>query len=145
MNASLGGILLPLHAYAIANWSIDLKVPLMCLPVMLLCFNNLLAVTWPDRRADAQAGKRTLATRWRTESLRRLHAIVGILSFLTLITMAGWMIPLKVVGASLLSAPLMFWGSREYTRVTVALGSIYAMVTMFLAQSVAWFAIGLWV
>jgi 1,4-dihydroxy-2-naphthoate octaprenyltransferase len=109
---------------------------------MLLCFNNLLAVTWPDRWADAKVGKMTLATRWRAEDLRRLHIYVGALSLSMLFFMAGRIIPVKVVIGSLLSIPFILSGYNKYTRERLTLGPIYAMMVMIIAQSATWFLEG---
>ncbi|UCH57302.1 MAG: prenyltransferase [Candidatus Bathyarchaeota archaeon] len=142
-NALLGGMMLPLHACTTLMGCLDLRVPLACLPFTLLCFNNLLAVTWPDRKADAQAGKMTLATRWRLGSLRRLHNIVGVISFVALLLLVGTIIPITVVVMSLAALPLMVWGGLAYTRREIATGTIYAMAVMMLAQSAAWLMVGL--
>jgi len=53
---------------SIAPW-----VLVAVLPVTFFAFNNLLAVTWPDRKADAEVGKNTLATRLKPGTLKTLH------------------------------------------------------------------------
>ncbi len=61
-NALLGAVALPVYAYSIQSGHVNLQIILACLPFGLLAFNNLLATQWAGRSADAQVGKRSLAT-----------------------------------------------------------------------------------
>ncbi|UCH01957.1 MAG: prenyltransferase [Candidatus Bathyarchaeota archaeon] len=142
-NALLGANGLPVYGYIILMKRFDPWVSLACLPFTLLAFNNLLAVTWPDREADAHVGKKTLATRWPIKRLRILYTVVAIASFCLLLLLFDWILPLEVVIASLMALPLTIWGVKTYTQTKISYASIYAMVTIMLMQTLAWFVIGL--
>ena len=141
-NAFLGGILLPLHGYITVTGRFDLWVVLACLPFSFLCFNNLLAVTWPDRHADAQVGKMTLATLWSEERLRRLYLIVASTSFAFLLLLSWWVIPFEVAVMSLCSLPHVIFGYATYTRNKVSSSTVYAMMVMMLTQTLTWIGVG---
>ncbi len=138
-NALLGGLLLHLYGYSVLSGGFDLRVGLIVLPFALLTFNNLLATTWADRRADAQVGKYTLATRLTVSQLRRLYAGVAVTAFVLLLLLAGTLLPLPVVLASLAALPLVLWGARTYTRSHNPYPSSNAMVVLLLAQMLGWF------
>lgn len=142
-NAFLGGVLLPLHGYVVASGRFELWVVLACLPFSLMCFNNLLAVMWPDRLADAKAGKMTLATLWSEERLRVLYGICAASSFTLLLLLTDNVVPFSVFAVSLLSLPLVLHGYSTYTRNEVSSSTVYAMVVVMVAQSIAWIAHGL--
>lgn len=141
-NAFLGGILLPLHGYITVTGRFDLWVVLACLPFSFLCFNNLLAVTWPDRHADAQVGKMTLATLWSEERLRRLYLIVAFASFATLLLLSWWIIPFEVAVVSIFSLPHVIHGYTTYTKNKVSSSTVYAMMVMMLTQTLTWIVVG---
>jgi 1,4-dihydroxy-2-naphthoate octaprenyltransferase len=141
-NAFLGGILLPLHGYITVTGRFDSWVVLACLPFFFLCFNNLLAVTWPDRHADAQVGKMTLATIWPEGRLRKLYLIVATASFVSLLLLSGWIFPFEVTIVSLFSLPFVISGSATYTKNRVSSSTVYAMVVMMLFQMSMWIATG---
>ena len=71
-NAALGGVALPCYGAAVVG-GLGRAVVLAALPFALLVFVNLLETGWPDRRADADVGKDTLAVRWPSRRLRRRH------------------------------------------------------------------------
>lgn len=142
-NALLGANLLPTYGYISLSKNFDFLVFIACLPFTVLAFNNLLAVTWPDRIADEQVGKRTLATLLPTKRLRILYSIVAIISFMLLLLLRDWIIPSEVMIASLTALPLTIWGMKTYTRNTISHGSIYAMIMMGLMQTIVWFVIGM--
>ncbi len=138
-NALLGGILLHLYGHALLSDQISLKMILICLPFTLLTFNNLLATTRADQQADGLVGKRTLATQLTVRQLRRLYTAVAIAAFALLILQSGWIIPIPVVYASMLSLPMVIWGWRTYTRIHNPYPSSNAMVVFLLAQMIAWY------
>ena len=141
-NAFLGGVLLPLHGYVVASGRFEWWVVLACLPFFLMCFNNLLVVMWPDRLADAKVGKMTLATLWSEERLRLLYGACAATSFTLLLLLTGSVVPFSVFAASLLSLPLVLHGYSTYTRNEVSSSTVYAMVVVMIAQSIAWIAQG---
>ena len=114
------------------------------MPFALLVFAILLATQWPDRWADAFAGKYTLPTRWPPRRLRRLHlaSVVGAFALLPLLW--GWVLPPVVALASLLGLPLAAWGVVTFTRDDRPFPTVAAMVVVAVAQLVAWtYAVGL--
>lgn len=142
-NAFLGGVLLPLHGYVVASGRLEWWVVLACLPFSLMCFNNLLAVMWPDRLADTKVGKMTLATLWSEKRLRLLYGACAATSFTLLLLLTGSVVPFSVFAASLFSLPFVLHGYSTYTRNEVSSSTVYAMVVVMIAQSIAWIAQGL--
>lgn len=141
-NALLGGILLPLYGYAVQTGRIDWEVVLGCVPFALLVFINLLATTWADRRADAQVGRSTLATRLPVTHLRGLYALAALLGYALLPLLVDRVLPREVALSGLLAVPLLFWGAARYTRIESPHPTVFAMVALLLLQLVAWFLIG---
>ncbi|MCW4038694.1 MAG: prenyltransferase [Candidatus Bathyarchaeota archaeon] len=142
-NALLGANVLPVYGYTVLSGRFDFWVIVACLPFTLLAFNNLLAVTWPDSEADARVGKRTLATRWPIKQLRMLYGIVATTSFTLLLLLSGRILPIEVVIAGFTALPLTLWGAKTYTQNKISHAPVYAMVTMMITQTLAWFAIGI--
>ncbi|UCH57021.1 MAG: prenyltransferase [Candidatus Bathyarchaeota archaeon] len=143
LNASLGSNLLPFYGFITASGSLDCKVLLACLPVTLIAFTNLLAVTWPDRSSDEIVGKMTLATRWTPKRLRMTYRIAVLASFTSLILLEGWILPKKIILSSLPALPLLIWGAKTYTRNEISTATVYGMVVMIAAQTLAWFSLRL--
>ena len=141
-NALLSGALLPLYGVAVAGGAIDAPAITAFVPLALVVGANLLATTWPDRDADASVGKRTLATRWPVDRLRRLHGLVAGSALLVLVLQAGGPIPLVVAAAGLTCAPLLLVGVRTYTRSESALPTVAAMVWLAVAQLGVWWVVG---
>jgi 1,4-dihydroxy-2-naphthoate octaprenyltransferase len=142
-NAFLGSNLLPLYGYVTTSGRFDSWVMLACLPFSFIAFTNLLAVTWPDRSADARVGKMTLATLWRPERLRVLNGVMLVASFVLLLALRGWILPAEVVLASFAALPLLLWGATTYTKTRVSTGIVYGMMTMMVSQTIAWFSVGM--
>jgi 1,4-dihydroxy-2-naphthoate octaprenyltransferase len=133
-NAGLGGMLLPIWGFAAQTGRIDGRLLLITLPFTLLVFTNLLAATWPDRLADAQVGKFTLATRWPPHRLRALYflAVAGAYGTLWL-TPEAWL-PRPVVWAASLSWPLALWAGYVYTRHRSPFPSVLVMMVFLSLQ-----------
>jgi 1,4-dihydroxy-2-naphthoate octaprenyltransferase len=142
-NAFLGANILPTFGYTTLSGVFNFWVVLACVPFTLLAFNNLLAVTWPDRKADAQAGKRTLATQWSPKRLRILYRIIAFMSYLLLVFFHRSIFPTEVIIASLIALPLTLMGMKTYMYTTISQGSVYAMVVMGVMQTLMWFAMGI--
>ncbi len=138
-NALLGGLLLHIYGYTILSGQITAEIVAVCLPFTLLAFNNLLATTWADNKADAQVGKNTLATQLSAPQLRRLYAVVAIAAFALLLLLHGWIAPGNVVYAGFLALPMVVWGWHTYTRIHTPYPTSNAMVVMLLAQMIAWY------
>ncbi len=141
-NALLGGMALPLYGYAAASGEVDILAVLAFAPFTMLVFLNLLATTWPDRRADAQVGKRTLATRFPADWLRWLYGAGAVLA-LSLLGKAVVFgaIPASVAWVSLGVVPLVVWGAWRYTRTEFPAAGVVAMVALLLAQMAGWLSI----
>lgn len=137
-NAALGGILLPAYAYTAHTRTIDWSALLTFLPFGMLVFVNLLATTWPDRKADAAVGKFTLATRWSVTRLRVLHAGAAFGAILISLLLAGVVLPPVVVLSGLLVIPILAWSVIAYTRSFSPFPSVAAMVLFLLAQLTGW-------
>jgi 1,4-dihydroxy-2-naphthoate octaprenyltransferase len=142
-NALLGSNLLPFYGYVTTSGSFDITIMLAYLPVTLIAFVNLLAVTWPDRSSDELVGKRTLATCWPPRRLRIVYRIAVIASYTSLILLEGWILPKEIIFSSLLALPLLIWGAHTFTRNTISVATVYGMVVMMSAQTIAWFLLGL--
>jgi 1,4-dihydroxy-2-naphthoate octaprenyltransferase len=140
-NALLGGVLLPLYGYVILAGRVTWEILLVFLPFAGLVFLNLLATTWPDRRADGCVGKETLATRWPASRLRKLYLIVFLGSLLLLLTFHGWLLPSVVVWSSLTVIPLAAWGWITYARIRNPFPTVAAMLLMLAAQMLAWWTV----
>lgn len=141
VNAIAGGLVLPLFGYAVIAGQITPAIAVAFLPFAALDFSNLLATTWPDRRADAAVGKRTLATRLTTKRLRLAHAAASSLSvgLLVLLTLTA-AVPLSVGLAGLASVPLIVWGFVRYTRQESPAPTVAAMLALAFLLLVGWAA-----
>jgi len=140
-NALLGGMILPLYGYSVVTGMITPAAVLVFLPFALLDFLNLLAVTWPDRQADSQVGKRTLATRWSPTALRGVYGLTAGGFLLSLFLLYDAILPPLVVGYSLAALPLVAVGAWTYTRRERPDAVVTAMTVLLLAQMLAWFQV----
>ena len=86
INAVLGGLVLPVYQAAVAGGSLAV-VSAGSIPFCLVVLLNLFATQWPDRTADGQVGKRTLAVRWSPSRLWRVYVGVAILAGASLIAL----------------------------------------------------------
>lgn len=136
-NAALGGLALPVYGAAVLDGPL-VTVALASVPFFLVVLLNLFATQWPDRRADAAVGKRTLAVQWPTRRLRAAYAGVAVLACATLLALHPAVLPTAVVLASLLVAPLVAWGAYGYTRRHVPWPTVSAMVALATLQFAAW-------
>ncbi|WP_440991359.1 prenyltransferase [Haloarchaeobius baliensis] len=138
-NALLGGLFLPLYGVAVARGPLDAVAVLAFAPFAVYVFANLLATQWPDRRADARTGKRTLPTRWSRTRLRRAHWLTTGTSFglFALLPVVGILPPL-VGWSCLLLAPAGLVASHRYTRVRSPFPSVATMVGLAVVQLLAW-------
>jgi len=136
-NAALGGLALPVYGAAVLDGPLRF-VALVSVPFFLLVLLNLFATQWPDRAADAQAGKRTLAVRWPRRRLRWSYVAIAVVAGGALLALAGTLLPLPVAAASLLAAPLVAYGAYGYTRRHVPWPTVGAMMVLLAAQALAW-------
>ncbi len=137
VNAVLGGLVLPVYGAAVAGGSLAV-VSAASVPFCLVVLLNLFATQWPDREADGQVGKRTLAVRWSPSRLRRAYAGVAVLAGASLIALTGRAIPRPVTAFSLPIVPLVGYGAYGYTRRHVPWPTVTAMVGLLVLQTAGW-------
>lgn len=138
-NAALGGIVLPLYGYSVQTGHVDVISLVAVLPFGAIVFINLLATTWPDRKADGAVGKFTLATRWSPQHLRLLYWAVATSTFI-LIPMLDEYLPPVVVSSCFIIIPIVIWGALAYTRKRSPLPTVAAMVLMLFVHLIAWWS-----
>jgi 1,4-dihydroxy-2-naphthoate octaprenyltransferase len=138
-NALAGGLVLPLYGYAVVAGEFTFLALFAFVPFAALDFSSLLATTWPDRRADAMVGKRTLATRWPPPRLRMIHGIASVLSIVVLVSLAlGRLVPSPVGAAGLIAVPLIVWGMLRYTRQESPAPTALAMIALAMLLFASW-------
>lgn len=143
INASLGGLLLPLYGAATIGRP-TVTAALAVLPFTLVVGCNLLATHWADREADRSVGKRTLAVRLSTVSLRRLYVVLSVAAgAATVLVWITGAIPTAVALAHLAPVPILVWGGSVLTRQHSPLPSVLAMVVLALSTTIAWWAVGI--
>ena len=138
-NAILGGVVLPLYGYVVPTAGLNWQIVFFSLPFALLVFNNLLATTWPDREADRQVGKCTLATQLTASQLRRLYRAVAIMSLILVVVISINILPAGAWLSGLCIVPFVTWGFRRYTRQQSPLPSVVAMIALLVSQMAVWF------
>jgi len=141
VNSFLGGWIAPLYGFLSLSGGFDFWVLISFIPFTLVCFLNLLAVTWPDRVNDAEVGKFTLATQWEPKKLRMLYLLGLMLAYGILVFTIGE-IHLGVILAGFLALPMNLYGYTTYTRKIISDEIVYAMVVFAVAQIAAWILIG---
>lgn len=140
-NAVAGGLVLPVYGYAIVTGGAEPDVVATFLPTTAFLFLTLLATTWPDRRADARAGKSTLATRLSPDRLRALYAIWLVVAGVLVVGLPRTVLPWPVrLGAA--AALLAFgYGYVRYTRQHSPTPTVLAMITGVCLQAVGWLVV----
>jgi len=133
-NALLGGMILPLYAYAAQTGRIDAGALIACIPFTIFVFLNLLSTTWADRTADKAVGKFTLATLLPARRLRRIYLVVG-LGALALLPVS--LSPL-IAAISLFVAPFFAWSALRYTHTDAPHAGVFAMIVLLATQMIGW-------
>jgi 1,4-dihydroxy-2-naphthoate octaprenyltransferase len=142
VNASLGGLLLPCYGVAVVSSPTPAAV-LAVVPFTLLVGCNLLATHWPDRAADAAVGKQTLAVRWSPGRIRRAYAVTAAAAGgVTVWLWIAGVLPDAVLVAHLVPVPFLVWGGVVLTRQRSPLPAVLAMVSLAVAETVAWWWVG---
>ena len=137
-NAALGGVALPLYGFAVVAGRVTTAAALSTVPFALVVFVNLLETQWPDRRADAAVGKRTLATRWSAGRLRWAY-VVGLLAAAgTGVALAGRVFPLPVAAGTLAPMVGLLPGAVRFTNREQPLFAVVTMVGIAVASTVGW-------
>lgn len=137
-NALLGACILPFYGYLVMTSYFHLWVLLAVLPITFLAFVNLLAVTWPDRKADLTIGKRTLATILDPKILRTLFFTVFISSLIIHILIWERITPYGVFLAGLPAYLLILYGNFTYTKKETSIEVVIGLHLMIICQSLAW-------
>jgi 1,4-dihydroxy-2-naphthoate octaprenyltransferase len=146
-NAALGGVALPCYGAA-AVGGLDRTAVLAVVPFAWFVFANMLETQWPDRYADADVGKDTLAVRWRPRRLRIAYAAAVLAGFGTLLALTTGVtgatpdaLPWLVTLATLPAMPLFAWGTVRFTRRRVPYPAVVGMGLVAVLQLVAWTAL----
>ena len=131
LNATLGGLLLPLFGVAVVADTIRAADALAFLPFFFVVLASVMATAWPDRAADAATGKRTLQVRRAPRALRAI-AFGAAFAFIvsTLVSALAEAMPMALAG--LMVTPALVIGAAGYTRVRSPLANVAAMVGMTL-------------
>ncbi|PSQ34118.1 1,4-dihydroxy-2-naphthoate octaprenyltransferase [Halobacteriales archaeon SW_12_69_24] len=144
LNAALGGIALPCYGAAVTG-GLDRTAVLAVVPFSWFVLANMLETQWPDRHADADVGKDTLAVRWRPRRLRVAYAIAVLAGFGTLLALTAGVTPVTpdvfpwlVTFGTLSAMPLFAWGTVRFTRRRVPYPAVVGMVQVAVLQLVAW-------
>jgi 1,4-dihydroxy-2-naphthoate octaprenyltransferase len=137
-NAFLGGIALPVYGVAVAAGSVRPWAVLAFVPFGCVVFVNLLATTWPDRRADAAVGKDTLATRLEPRTLRGLYAGGALAAVGTMALVHGGPVPAAVCVATAVPLAGLVVGWTRYTRQRSPFPTVATMVGVGLVQAAVW-------
>lgn len=144
-NGFIGGMILPTFGYAVLAGSNGdyLRVLLACLPYGLLVTITAMATTYPDRDADRQVGKRTLATWMSIPNLRRVYLLVMLVSLVSLVVLLWtFILPPQVFATSLVILPALVLAYRAYTRDINPHATARAAMMLAFAQTAAWFWLG---
>jgi 1,4-dihydroxy-2-naphthoate octaprenyltransferase len=127
LNALLGSMLLPLFGVAVVAGATGPDDILAFLPFFFVTLASVMATAWPDRRADAATGKRTMQVRLPAASLRRIHTGAAVAFVLATVASAAIeAMPLALAG--LLVAPALALSVARYTRRRSPWPNVAAMV-----------------
>lgn len=148
VNAALGGLVLPGYGAAVVG-GLDRTVALAVLPFACFVLANMFETQWPDRHADADVGKDTLAVRWRPRRLRVAYAASVVVGFAVLLGLTDGVLettsavfPWPVTLATLPAMPLFAWGTVRFTRREVPYPAVLGMVLVAGLQLFAWVSLG---
>jgi 1,4-dihydroxy-2-naphthoate octaprenyltransferase len=136
-NALLGGILAPLMGYTVQVGQPSLDAVLALLPIFALVLANLLGIHWADREADAAVRKRSLAVVV-GERARPLYHVLIAAAYLLGLALTGWIVPLSVTAALLLTLPVSLWVAATFTRQPSPVPSALAMAIAIAAVALGW-------
>ncbi|OYR53299.1 1,4-dihydroxy-2-naphthoate octaprenyltransferase [Halorubrum sp. Ea1] len=137
-NAALGGVALPLYGVAVVTGDVAPGAALATVPFALVVFVNLLETQWPDRRADAAVGKRTLATRWSAGRLRAAYAAGSLAAAGSAVVLAGRVLPPPVAVGTLAPMVGLAPGTHRFTRREEPLPAVATMVAVAVGTTLGW-------
>jgi len=139
-NAVLGGVALPLYGFAVVTGSVTVAAGLATLPFALVVFVNLLETQWPDRRADAAVGKRTLATRWSAGRLRLAYGLGTLAAAASAVALGllSDLFPRLAALGTVLPMVGLVPGYYRFTRREEPLPAVVTMVLVAAGSTVGW-------
>ncbi len=139
-NALVGGVALPLYGFAVVTGSVSVAAVLTTLPFALVVFVNLLETQWPDRRADAAVGKRTLATRWSASRLRLAYGLGTLAAVGSAVALAlfGGVFPRVVTLGTVLPMVGLLPGFYRFTGRETPFPAVVTMVLVAAGSTVGW-------
>ncbi len=137
-NAALGGLVLPLYGFAVVTGTVTAAAVTAFVPFTLVVFVNLLETTWPDRRADAAVGKRTLVTRLSVGRVRSLYASVSVGAAASTVLLAGRVLPPTVAVATAVPLVGLLPGYVRFTRREAPLPAVVTMVVLAATTALGW-------
>ncbi len=139
-NAVLGGIALPLYGFAVVTGGVTVAAVLATVPFALVVFVNLLETQWPDRRADAAVGKRTLATRWSAGRLRLAYGLgtIAAAGFAVALAFLGAVFPRAVTLGTVLPMVGLIPGYYRFTQHEGPLPAVVTMVLVAAGSTIGW-------
>ena len=136
-NALLGGILMPLMGYTTQVGRPTILALVALLPIFVMVLVNLLGVHWPDRQADAAVGRRSLVV-ITGERVRGLYHALVVFAYLLVLGLTGWILPLPVTVALLLTLPVSLWAALTFARQPSPVPSALAMAVAIAAATAGW-------
>ncbi|OAN43850.1 hypothetical protein A6A03_17650 [Chloroflexus islandicus] len=132
-NALLGGLLMPLMAYACAHGAPPLRVYAQLAPVVAAALVCIIGVHWADRHADAQVGKHTLAVIYGPQ-VRWWWWLSLALAYGLPVALASWILPAVVTIACLLTLPVGLYTAARLTHTDSPAPGASTMVALMLAH-----------
>jgi 1,4-dihydroxy-2-naphthoate octaprenyltransferase len=132
-NALLGGLLMPLMAYACAHGVPSLRVYLQLLPVVAAALVCIIGVHWADRQADAQVGKFTLAVIY-GEKVRWWWWASLLLAYGLPVFFSPWLVPPTVALSVVITLPVGVYTAFRLTRTDSPVAGAATMVVLMLAH-----------
>jgi 1,4-dihydroxy-2-naphthoate octaprenyltransferase len=147
VTAALGGMALPFYGAA-AVGGLDRTAVLAVVPFAWFLLASMFETQWPDRHADADVGKDTLAVRWHPRRLRVAYGGAVLAGFGKLLALTTGVttatpdvFPWLVTLATLPAMPLLAWGIVRFTRRETPYPAVFGTVQVAGLQLVAWAAV----
>lgn len=138
-NALLGGLLMPIMAYAATDTAPSARVYLQLAPIVAAAMACIIGVHWADRVADALVGKRTLAVIL-GRRVRWIWWACILLTYGLPVLLAPWAIPIPVAVAGTLTLPFGVYTAVRATRSDSPVPGGAMMVAFMLAHCIAYWA-----
>lgn len=134
-NALLGTMMF-LSGYLPQAGALTQEVIIRSIPVFLAIMVNLVGVHWPDREADAQVGKRTLAVRLNERSFLLFPALMA--AAYSAVMLAHSLFTPEMLVAYALTLPVGLWAHLEFRRTGSPFPGSFFMVAVLMANIIGW-------